>query len=148
MREQLNIMGAILPILAILAGCGNAWSPSPTLAPNQPNGSSPLASAMVAMDAQLLQTLDAVMADSSHSWEGRRLMSHDFLALAPTDASMLNGHFEAQAPIYHLAIEQFNASPSAKHYNEVVASCTQCHLGTCPGPLDRIAKREIREDGS
>ncbi|MCH1587615.1 MAG: hypothetical protein L7S02_00295, partial [Flavobacteriales bacterium] len=89
-----------------------------------------------------------VMSDSSHSWEGRRLMSHDFLALAPTAASMINAHFEAQAPIYHLAIEQFNASPSAKHYNEVVASCTQCHLGTCPGPLDRIAKREMPEDGS
>lgn len=146
MRHPLKILGALLSVVAIVAGCGNAWPPSPKLAPNQPNGSSPLASAMVAMDAQLLQTLEAVMADPNHSWEGLRLMSPDFLALAPTTASMINAHFEAQAPIYHLAIEQFNAFPSAAHYNEVVASCTECHLGTCPGPLERIAKREMREN--
>lgn len=96
---------------------------------------------MVAMDAQLQATLEAVMADPQHRWEGRSLVAHDLLGLEPTDGTMINAHFEENAPLYTLAIEQFNASPSAVHYNAVVQACTDCHLGTCPGPLERIAKR-------
>lgn len=96
---------------------------------------------MVAMDGQLQATLEAVMADPEHRWEGRSLMSRELLGLEPTDGSMINAHFEEHAPLYSLAIEQFNASPSAQTYNAVVQACTDCHLGTCPGPLERIAKR-------
>ena len=117
---------------------------APRLAPNQPNGSSPLASAMVAMDAQLQHTLEAVLTDPSHTWEGRSLAAHALTGLEPTDDSMLNSHFEAHAPLYLLAIDQFNDAPSAATFNAVVQACTDCHLGTCPGPLDRIAKRRAQ----
>ncbi|MDA0939396.1 MAG: hypothetical protein O2990_00185 [Bacteroidetes bacterium] len=136
-------MAAIVMLACAWARCSpQAESGSaPKLAPNQPNGSSPLASNMVAMDGQLQATLEAVMADPEHSWEGRSLMSHELLGLEPTDASMVNAHFEEHAPLYSLAIKQFNSSPSAQTYNAVVQACTDCHLGTCPGPLERIAKR-------
>lgn len=114
---------------------------TPTLAPNQPNGSSPLASNMVAMDGQLQATLEAVMADPEHRWDGRSMISHNLLGVEPTDETMINAHFDNHAPLYALAIAQFNASPSASTYNAVVQACTDCHLGTCPGPLERIAKR-------
>lgn len=134
---------ACLLTLLFSQGCAEE-SPScsaPRLAPNQPNGSSPLAAAMVAMDGQLQQTLQAVMEDPSHSWEGQTLVSHALLGLEPTDASMVNEHFQSHAPLYQLAIDQFNAQPSASHFNAVVTACENCHLGTCPGPLERIAKR-------
>lgn len=133
----------MLVAAACWASCASEPAPcsAPTLAPNQPNGSSALASTMVAMDAQLQATLEAVMADPEHRWEGRTLRDHDVLDLEPTDASMINAHFEAHAPLYRLAIEQFNKTPSASTFNAVVQACTDCHLGTCPGPLERIAKR-------
>lgn len=114
---------------------------APKLAPNQPNGSSALASAMLAMDSQLQVVLEAVMADPNHEWSGHRLASHDLVELEPTDASMINGHFMTHAPLYLQAIEQFNSAPSADHFNAVVSACADCHHGTCPGPLTRIEKR-------
>ncbi len=96
---------------------------------------------MVAMDNQMQATLESVMADPDHTWDGRTLRNHDLLALEPTGLNMVNGHFLAQAPLYALAIDQFNDSPSADHFNAVVDACTKCHLGTCPGPIERIEKR-------
>lgn len=126
----------------LVASCGTSEpSNSPVLAPAQPNGSSALASAMVAMDDQLQATLESVMADPNHAWEGRTLRNHELLALEPTAPNMVNAHFRAQAPLYALAIEQFNESPSADRFNAVVDACTNCHLGTCPGPIERIEKR-------
>ena len=47
-----------------MASCALESAPrAPRLAPNQPNGISALASAMVAMDSQLQATLTSVMAD-------------------------------------------------------------------------------------
>ena len=110
---------------------------APRLAPNQPNGNSALASAMVAMDSQLQATLTAVMADPDHSWEGRRLVEHDLLGLDPTDDSMINGHYLEHAPLYALAVAQFNAHPSADHFNAVVRKLhvlPSGHLSRTAGP--------------
>ena len=49
--------------------------------------------------------------------------------------------FEPKPRFMRLAIEQFNESPSADRFNAVVDACTNCHLGTCPGPIERIEKR-------
>ena len=133
-------------IILLFAGCqhSNPECSGPVLAPNQPNGSSPLASAMVAMDVQLQAISNAA---ESESWEGLSLPLTELLQLEPTDASMINSHFVEQAPLYQLAIEQFNAHPSPHSFNAVVDACANCHLGTCPGPLERIEKRRV-SDGS
>ena len=140
------VMTGIVCFLSLMA-CqeDSPASEAPRLAPNQPNGSSVLAATMVAMDAQLQVTLESVMADPAHSWQGRTLKTHDLLDSEPTDDSMINAHFEEHAPLYNLAISQFNERPSASTFNAVVQSCTDCHLGTCPGPLERIAKRRSSE---
>lgn len=116
-------------------------APQAHLAPAQPNGSSPLASTMVAMDAQLHSMLESVLADPNRSWEGRQLHNHQLLNVESTEGSMVNDHFLEQAPLYTLAIDQFNQDPSAKHFNAVVEACLGCHYGTCPGPIERIEKR-------
>ena len=56
------------------------------------------------MDSQLQIVLEAVMADPNHAWAGFTLESHDLLALEPTDASMVNGHFTTHAPLYLQAL--------------------------------------------
>ena len=150
-RVKLSTAGALGGLalgLSLFSACGQTESPctTPKLAPNQPNGSSALASAMVAMDSQLQIVLEAVMADPNHVWEGFTLESHDLLALDPTDASMVNGHFTTHAPLYLQAIAQFNEAPSADHFNGVVSVCADCHHGTCPGPLTRIEKRRALLD--
>ena len=150
-RVKLSTAGALGGLalgLSLFSACGQTESSctAPKLAPNQPNGSSALASAMVAMDSQLQIVLEAVMADPNHVWEGFTLESHDLLALEPTDASMVNGHFTTHAPLYLQAIAQFNEAPSADHFNAVVSACADCHHGTCPGPLTRIEKRRALLD--
>ncbi len=150
-RVKLSTAGALGGLalgLSLFSACGQTESSctAPKLAPNQPNGSSALASAMVAMDSQLQIVLEAVMADPNHVWEGFTLESHDLLALDPTDASMVNGHFTTHAPLYLQAIAQFNEAPSADHFNAVVSACADCHHGTCPGPLTRIEKRRAQLD--
>ena len=141
-------LGGLALGLSLFSACGQTESSctAPKLAPNQPNGSSALASAMVAMASQLQIVLEAVMADPNHVWEGFTLESHDLLALEPTDASMVNGHFTTHAPLYLQAIAQFNKAPSAGHFNAVVSACADCHHGTCPGPLTRIEKRRPQLD--
>ena len=143
-RVKLSTVGALGGLvlgLSLFAACGQTESSCapPKLAPNQPNGSSALASAMVAMDSQLESVLNAV--NASGDWNGQTLVSHEILTLEPTDASMLNEHYLEHAPLYTLAIQQFNDVPSAKHFNAVVNACASCHQGTCPGPLSRIEKR-------
>lgn len=150
-RVKLSTAGALGGLalgLSLFSACGQTESSctAPKLAPNQPNGSSALASAMVAMDSQLQIVLEAVMADPNHVWDGFTLESHDLLSLDPTDASMVNGHFTTHAPLYLQAIAQFNEAPSADHFNGVVSACADCHHGTCPGPLTRIEKRRAQLD--
>jgi hypothetical protein len=93
------------------------------------------------MDAQLHAMLESVLADPLRSWEGRALHNHQLLDVESTEGSMVNDHFLEQAPLYALAINQFNEDPSAKHFNAVVDACLGCHYGTCPGPIERIEKR-------
>jgi hypothetical protein len=149
MRSFLPWTGGLIALtIGVLSSCtsNSTECAAPKLAPNQPNGSSPLASTMVAMDAQLQSTLQAVLADPNHGWNSRTLVAHDLLGLEPTDNSMINAHFEEHAPLYALAIEQFNNAPSSVHFNAVVDACADCHHGTCPGPLERIEKRRHEQD--
>jgi len=122
-------------------------SPQPRLAPSQPNGLSELAGTMVAMDDQLARILEN-MDETGFSWENQSLDVHSLLDRHPTDRSMVNRHFEEHAPLYRQAIAQFNASPSAEAFNHVVDACKNCHLGTCPGPLERIEKRRVERGAS
>jgi len=131
--------------LVLALGCTTDRAPSSMnarLAPSQPNGLSELAGTMVAMDDQLAHILTN-MDQVGFSWEGQSLDAHSLLDRHPTDATMVNGHFEDHAPLYRQAIAQFNASPSAQAFNHVVDACKNCHLGTCPGPLERIEKRRV-----
>ena len=139
----LMVPAFILAALALLSACETkeCHETKPKLAPNQPNGSSALASAMVAMDGQLQMVLEGVMADPEKEWGKYTLPSHNLFALEPTDGSMINGHYMTHAPLYLQAIQQFNQTPSKEHFNAVVSACADCHHGTCPGPLTRIEKR-------
>ena len=141
---------ALIALLGVaLVQCGHQEASTctgPKLAPNQPNGSSALASVMVAMDSQLEVIQRSAMTNPDHDWNGQQLIVHDLLGHDPTDASMINAHFGEHAPLYIKAIEQFNASPSAEHFNAIVTACSQCHQGTCPGPLERIEKRRVSLD--
>ena len=40
-------------------------------------------------------------------------------------------------------IEAFNAAPSADTYSDVVNGCLSCHMQACPGPIERINKRQL-----
>ena len=138
-RSTAGALGGLVLVLSLFSSCDQSQSScaAPKLAPNQPNGSSALASAMVAMDSQLQVVLEAVMADPNHAWEGYTLASHDLLSLEPTDASMINGHFIG--PTLRCTCKPSTNStsrPSADHFNAVVTACADCHHGTCPGPLD------------
>ena len=131
--------------LILVFGCASEPAPStlqPRLAPSQPNGLSELAGTMVTMDDQLARILKNMVQEGS-TWETQFLDVHSLLDRNPTDDSMVNRHFEDHAPLYRQAITQFNASPSAEAYNQVVDACKSCHLGTCPGPLERIEKRRF-----
>ena len=120
-------------------------SPTVRVAPHQPNAMSPLAGAMIGMDSQLNAMRELVMSDPAHSWENRQLAEFDLLGYEPTDSTMINAHFLEWAPVYEQAVLDFNQAPSAITFNAVVQQCSNCHVGTCPGPLTRIEKRRVED---
>ena len=120
-------------------------SPTVRVAPRQPNAMSPLAGAMIGMDSQLNAMRESVMSDPAHSWENRQLAEFDLLGYEPTDSTMINAHFLEWAPVYEQAVLDFNQAPSAITFNAVVQQCSNCHVGTCPGPLTRIEKRRVED---
>lgn len=137
------LVGVCLAGVALLSQCGGAPSaPAPRLAPLQPNRSSDLAEAMREADGELVHLRQAFLEEGA-DWAGTQLTVHDFNALMPTDSSMLVDGFQALAMAYQKRVLDFNAAPSAAAYSAVVTGCLSCHQKACPGPLERIAKREL-----
>lgn len=143
MGRRTVLMSVLMAGVALLSQCGGAPSvPAPRLAPLQPNRSSALAEAMREADADLVRVRAAFLEEQS-GWAGAQLTPHDFNALTPTDSSMLVDGFQALAIAYQKRVLDFNAAPSADAYSAVVTGCVSCHQKACPGPLERIAKREL-----
>ena len=127
-----------------LVRCGSSEScegAGPKLAPLQPNRSSELAEAMRQLDAELVSFREDHLAGAD--WDGKAFTEYDLNALAPTDSSMFVDGYKAFAMAFHAHIAAFNADPGADTYMGVVNGCTSCHQKACPGPLERIAKREL-----
>ena len=134
-----SVLGVVL-----LARCASSEAPpsEPRLAPVQPNATSELAEAMRVMDAQLLSAKAMIEAGDA-GLADFRFAEVDFTALAPTDSSMLVEGFTAYSRAFSTHLAEFNAAPSADTYSAVVGGCEACHMKACPGPLERIAKREL-----
>ena len=128
----------------VLVRCGRSEScegAGPKLAPLQPNRSSELAEAMRQLDAELVSFREDHLAGDG--LDGKAFTEYDLNALAPTDSSMFVDGYKAFAMAFHAHISAFNANPGAETYMGVVNGCTSCHQKACPGPLERIAKREL-----
>lgn len=133
---------AVLALTLGLAFCGQApEQPQAKLAPLQPNRSSELAMAMRAMDGELVSLLARHAA--SDNWEGASLSELDLTRMMPTDSSMLVEGYTAFAIAFSKHVEAFNAAPSAETYTHVVSGCLSCHMRACPGPIERINKRQL-----
>ena len=125
-----------------LAFCGQApEQPQAKLAPLQPNRSSELAIAMRAMDGELVGLLARHAAEDD--WGGASLSELDLTRMMPTDSSMLVEGYTAFAIAFGKHVEAFNAAPSADTYTNVVSGCLSCHMRACPGPIERINKRQL-----
>ena len=134
---------AVLALTLGLAFCGQAPEQSQAkLAPLQPNRSSELAMAMRAMDGELVSLLARHAA--ADDWEGASLSELDLTRMMPTDSSMLVEGYTAFAIAFSKHVEAFNANPSADTYTNVVSGCLSCHMRACPGPIERINKRQLR----
>ena len=116
----------------------------PRLAPVQPNYTSELAQSMRVLDAELLEI--RALLEAGEDVEGKRFTEYQFTALEPTDSSMLVDGFQALSVAFAHHVAEFNAAPTAATYSAVVGGCEACHMRSCPGPLQRIAKRYLSED--
>ena len=119
---------------------------APKLAPNQPNGSSALASAMVAMDSQLQIVLEASW-PVTYAWAGFTLEVR--LARSGTHRC-LDGQWALHNPCTIVPAEP---SPNSTKHLQLAPSTpsflrAQIVTGTCPGPLTHIEKRGLRLDWS
>ena len=133
---------AVIAITLGLAYCGQApQQPQAKLAPLQPNSTSELAAAMRALDGELVELLSEYA--GSDDWKGASLSGYDLTQLMPTDSSMLVEGYTAFASAFGKHVEAFNAQPSADTYSEVVSGCLSCHMRACPGPIERINKRQL-----
>lgn len=133
---------ATLALTLGLAFCGEAPEQSQAkLAPLQPNLSSELAIVMRAMDSELVSLL-ARHAEEDN-WDGATLTLLDLTRMMPTDSSMLVDGYRAYAMAFGKHIEAFNEAPSADTYSDVVNGCLSCHMQACPGPIERINKRQL-----
>ena len=113
----------------------------PRLAPAQPNYTSELAQSMRDLDAELLEIRELL--EAGEDVEGMRFTEYQFTALHPTDSSMLVDGFQALSMAFSHHVAEFNAAPAAETYSAVVGGCEACHMRSCPGPLQRIAKRYL-----
>ncbi len=96
---------------------------------------------MRAMDGELVSLL-ARHADEDN-WDGAALTLLDLTRMMPTDSSMLVDGYRAYAMAFGKHIEAFNAAPSSDTYSDVVSGCLSCHMQACPGPIERINKRQL-----
>ena len=137
--------GLGLALAMVLAQCTPSSAPETRdarLAPIQPNPTSALAQSMRDLDAELLEARalieagDAALADF-------RFSEVDFTTLAPTDSSMLVEGFTAFSVAFAHHVAAFNAAPGPDTYSAVVGGCEACHQKACPGPLERIAQRQL-----
>ena len=133
---------AVIAVTLGLAHCGQApEQPQAKLAPLQPNRTSELAAAMRALDGELVELLAEHA--GTDEWEGASLSGYDLTQLMPTDSSMLVDGYTAFAIAFGKHVEAFNSQPSADTYSEVVNGCLSCHMRACPGPIERINKRQL-----
>lgn len=126
------------------AGGNESKQADPRLAPAQPNYTSELAQSMRDLDAELLEIQQLL--EAGEDVEGVRITEYQFTALEPTDSSMLVDGFQAFSMAFAHHVAEFNAAPAAETYSAVVRGCEACHMRSCPGPLDRIAKRYLSDD--
>ena len=143
MNASARTAGWVIVALTLgLAFCGQApEQPQAKLAPLQPNRSSELAIAMRAMDGELVSLLARHAA--ADDWEGAVLSELDLTQMMPTDSSMLVEGYTAFAIAFSKHVEAFNAAPGADTYTDVVSGCLSCHMRACPGPIERINKRQL-----
>ena len=64
----------------------------------------------------------------------------------PTTPSDRDPAFDGLAVNYLNAVRTYHAAPSAKRFNQVVASCRACHEQTCGGPLVVIDSLKVAEE--
>ena len=144
MRAAL-LAGLFLMALALslvqCTGGGQAPMSDPRLAPAQPNLSSELAMSMRDLDAELVSIRDRLIAGDDIS--DTRFTEHKFLELTPTDSTMLVEGFQSLTMAFERKVAEFNAAPDAARYEAVLGGCEACHMRSCPGPLQRIAKRNL-----
>ena len=136
-----TVIGLMLTAV-VLARCGTAPSSAPQLAPTQPNRTSPLAASMRYLDAELVGFRTRFL-EGDGDWTGAAFTEVDLNNLAPTDSSMLVDGYQALAIAFEKRIADFNAHPNPDSYSSVVTGCISCHQKACPGPLERISKREL-----
>ena len=149
MRPNPTMAGGALLMLAVVAAhctpsTSECTNPEPRLAPAQPNRTSALAESMRMLDAELLEA-KAWIEDGAPAPDGFRFTEVDFTTLAPTDSSMLVEGFTAYSMAFAHHVAAFNAAPNADTYSAVVGGCEACHQKACPGPLERIAKRQLTQ---
>jgi len=130
-------------VVLAFAQCGEGGEAAadPRLAPAQPNPSSPLAESMRALDGELLEFRGRLI--EGKSLDGAHFSEYRFTELEPTDSTMLVDGFLALSMAFERHVAEFNAAPDAEKYAAVVGGCEACHMRSCPGPLERIAKRHL-----
>lgn len=142
MRTRVCIGFLMIGVVFAFARCGGGEAKSdPRLAPAQPNKSSPLAKSMRVLDAELLEVRQRLV--DGERLDGVRLSEQHFMDLQPTDSTMLVDGFQALSMAFERYVDEFNTAPNAETYTAVVGGCEACHLRSCPGPLERIAKRHL-----
>ncbi len=143
----LTSLGLLVCSVALMRCSGGAVETKkadPRLAPVQPNYTSELAQSMRDLDAELLEIRELL--EAGEDVEGKRFTEYQFTALEPTDSSMLVEGFQALSMAFAHHVAEFNAAPAEETYSSVVGGCEACHMRSCPGPLQRIAKRYLSED--
>jgi hypothetical protein len=143
-RKLLVAMGLVTAVI-LMAQCGpTRGKAEPKLAPVQPNRTSELAEAMRQLDAELVVFRDRFL-EGDKRWAEASFTEYDLNDLAPTDSSMFVEGYTAFAMAFHKRVSDFNRAPGPETYAGVVSGCESCHQKACPGPLERIAKRQLPE---
>lgn len=144
LKRPTAAVGLLLGVLVLAQCTPGEGEPQKKLAPVQPNRTSELANAMRQLDAELVVFRDRFL-EGDKRWSEAAFTEYDLNDLAPTDSSMFVDGYTAYAMAFHKRVSDFNRAPGPETYTGVVSGCESCHQQACPGPLERIAKRQLPE---
>ncbi|MCA6363566.1 MAG: hypothetical protein IM638_11050 [Bacteroidetes bacterium] len=141
----------VLAVTGVIAGTFSACKDKSAekqaceVKPLNPNGDSELALLMREM-TKSAEAMSAALKNGT-AFPDKPAGFEKIINAVRTDTTIAQGPYEAYARGWLGALDRLYTAPEASRkemFNALVTNCSSCHQAYCHGPLERIAKMQVR----